>query len=43
MFVSFNTVHTHVRTIYRKLHVGSRTEAFERARALGLLEPDPHR
>jgi len=36
LFVSFNTVHSHVRTIYRKLGVGSRQEAVGRARELGV-------
>ncbi len=35
--VSANTVKTHVSAIYRKLDVGSRTEAVARARELGLL------
>jgi LuxR family transcriptional regulator, maltose regulon positive regulatory protein len=29
LFLSFNTVHSHVKTIYRKLGVGSRAEAVE--------------
>jgi LuxR family maltose regulon positive regulatory protein len=37
LFVSVNTVKTHVRSIYRKLGVGSRREAVARARDLGLL------
>jgi len=36
LFVSFNTVHSHIRTIYRKLGVGSRQEAVGRARELGV-------
>jgi LuxR family transcriptional regulator, maltose regulon positive regulatory protein len=38
LFVSFNTVHSHVRTIYRKLGVGSRREAIARARQMGLTD-----
>jgi LuxR family transcriptional regulator, maltose regulon positive regulatory protein len=37
LFVSLNTVKTHLRSIYRKLDAGSRAEAVERARQLGLL------
>jgi LuxR family maltose regulon positive regulatory protein len=37
MYVSLNTVKTHVRAIYRKLGVNSREQAVERARHLGLL------
>jgi LuxR family maltose regulon positive regulatory protein len=39
MFVSLNTVKTHLRSIYRKLDVGSRSDAVHRARSLSLL---PH-
>jgi LuxR family maltose regulon positive regulatory protein len=37
LYVSFNTVHTHVRAIYRKLGVSSRAEAVARARERHLL------
>jgi LuxR family maltose regulon positive regulatory protein len=37
LFVSYNTVHSHARTIYRKLNVGSRAAAIERATELGIL------
>lgn len=40
LFVSRNTVHSHVRAIFRKLSVSSRAEAVDRARALGLLDGD---
>ena len=37
MFISVNTVRTHVRSILRKLAVSRRNEAVRRARALSLL------
>lgn len=37
LYLSANTVKTHVRHLYRKLGVHSRQEAVRRARALGLL------
>ena len=37
MFVSINTVKTHTKNIYRKLGVGTRTEAVRRARHLHLV------
>jgi len=39
LFVSPNTVRTHLRHIYAKLGAHSRAEAVERARGLGLLAP----
>jgi LuxR family transcriptional regulator, maltose regulon positive regulatory protein len=37
VFVSLNTVKTHLRSIYRKLNANGRADAVERARRLGLL------
>jgi ATP/maltotriose-dependent transcriptional regulator MalT len=37
LYLSHNTVHSHTRSIYRKLGVSSRAEAVERARSIGLL------
>jgi LuxR family transcriptional regulator, maltose regulon positive regulatory protein len=37
LFVSFNTVHSHVKSVYRKLGVSSRAEAVSRARERRLL------
>jgi LuxR family transcriptional regulator, maltose regulon positive regulatory protein len=37
VFVSLNTVKTHLRSIYRKLDANGRADAVERARQLGLL------
>ncbi|KLL09716.1 helix-turn-helix domain-containing protein, partial [Protofrankia coriariae] len=37
MFVSVNTVKTHLKSIYRKLDVARRRDAVHRARALHLL------
>ena len=37
LYVSHNTVHSHVRSIYRKLGVSSRARALERTRELELL------
>jgi LuxR family maltose regulon positive regulatory protein len=39
LFVSVNTVKTHLKAIYRKLDVANRREAVERARTLELLAP----
>jgi LuxR family transcriptional regulator, maltose regulon positive regulatory protein len=38
LFVSFNTIQTHMRSIYRKLGVTSRVQAVARARERGLFE-----
>jgi LuxR family maltose regulon positive regulatory protein len=40
LFVSTNTVKSHLKLIYRKLGVSSRAEAIERARSLGMVELD---
>jgi LuxR family maltose regulon positive regulatory protein len=37
MFVSVNTVRTHIRSILRKLEVGRRNEAVRRGRELGII------
>ena len=37
LFVSHNTVHSHVRSIYQKLGVSSRAHALQRTRELRLL------
>ena len=39
LFVSLNTIRTHMRNVYAKLDVHSRTDAVKRARELGLLSP----
>jgi LuxR family maltose regulon positive regulatory protein len=41
LYLSVNTIKAHIRSIYSKLDVHSRTEAIERARALRLLAPSP--
>ena len=38
LYVSRNTVHSHIQSIYRKLAVSTRAEAVERTRELGLFE-----
>jgi LuxR family maltose regulon positive regulatory protein len=37
LYLSHNTVHTHTKSIYRKLGVSSRTAALDHARELGLI------
>jgi LuxR family maltose regulon positive regulatory protein len=41
LYISFNTVHTHVKSIYAKLTVGSRQQALDAARSLGFLRREP--
>jgi LuxR family maltose regulon positive regulatory protein len=43
MYLSVNTVKTHMRHLYDKLGAHRRHEAVEQARALGLLAPSPRR
>jgi LuxR family maltose regulon positive regulatory protein len=43
LYLSVNTVKTHMRHLYDKLGVHRRHEAVEQARALGLLAPSPRR
>jgi len=37
LFVSYSTIHSHTKTIYRKLDGASRNEVLDHARALGLI------
>ena len=37
LFLSYNTIHSHTRSIYRKLNASSRVEAIAHAREQGLL------
>jgi LuxR family maltose regulon positive regulatory protein len=41
LYVSINTVKSHMRSLYTKLGTHTRAEAVARARALGLLAPSP--
>ena len=43
LYISHNTVRTHMRHLYAKLGTHRRAEAVARARALGLLAPSPLR
>jgi LuxR family maltose regulon positive regulatory protein len=42
LYVSRNTVGTHIRHVYEKLGTHTRSDTVARARALGLLAPSPH-
>jgi LuxR family maltose regulon positive regulatory protein len=42
LYVSQNTVRTHLRHLYAKLGTHTRSDTVARARALGLLAPSPH-
>jgi LuxR family maltose regulon positive regulatory protein len=42
LYVSPNTVGTHIRHLYEKLGTHARAATVARARALGLLAPSPH-
>jgi LuxR family maltose regulon positive regulatory protein len=39
LFVTVNTVKSHLKSIYRKLDAGGRRDAVRRARELGLVAP----
>ena len=43
LFLSWYTVKTHMRHLYTKLDTHTRHETVDRARALGLLAPSPHK
>jgi LuxR family transcriptional regulator, maltose regulon positive regulatory protein len=43
LYVSLNTVKTHMRHLYEKLGTHTRADTVSRGRALGLLAPSPHR
>ena len=38
LHISQNTMKTHLKNIYRKLEVGNRSEATEKAKSLGLVK-----
>ena len=38
LYLSHNTIHSHTRSIYRKLGASSRSEALAHARELGLIQ-----
>jgi LuxR family transcriptional regulator, maltose regulon positive regulatory protein len=37
LFLSYNTIHSHTKSIYQKLRVSTRQAAVEKARELGAL------
>ena len=41
LFVSHSTVHSHTKSIYRKLGASTRSQALERARTLGITQEQP--
>jgi LuxR family maltose regulon positive regulatory protein len=43
LYISRNTVGTHIRHLYEKLGTHTRADTVARGRALGLLAPSPHR
>jgi LuxR family maltose regulon positive regulatory protein len=43
LYVTLNTVKTHMRRLYAKLDTPTRSDSVARARALGLLAPSPHK
>jgi LuxR family maltose regulon positive regulatory protein len=40
LYVSHHTVHSHSKSLYRKLGASSREQALDHARAIGLLHPE---
>jgi LuxR family maltose regulon positive regulatory protein len=42
LYLSLNTIRTHMRHLYEKLGTHTRADTVARGRALGLLAPSPH-